>query len=431
MHYLNDSMFRKPFIKCPFCSEVQFGVAIVNGNRYFRRCNNCFRPTGHEKSYEYTLPPVSKKIIYLDQFAVSNMMKSVKKRKESGTSAADGDYFLELYKKLDRLTSAQLILCPSSQAHSSESVLSKKFEEFKRMYDNLSYGKSFYAFETIERFQISKLLRSWNDGKENVEWDFNPEKIMHSTINEWEDSIFITASEHYMVMFKPSILERRDNITERLAVVAHRWSGEKGRSFDQWFREEGLAYGPAILKQYFEHISSMQRIKVGKSPLSIENLLGSPQTDIVVETYTYLCKNYTSKEALQKTFEFFDSDVLLDIPFNEIASLIWAAVARKISAGQKRMPDGAMDQDIETISNLLPYCDALLIDRECHALLSEEPVRTRLEKYNTRVFSASNIREFMDFLDGIEKGASEEHLKAVEEVYGTDWRDPYLTMYDK
>ena len=67
-----------PFGQCPRCeAPEEFGVLEVADDRYMRRCRRCFHT-------EITLlPPLSKKIIYLDQMAISDMMKAINPREEA------------------------------------------------------------------------------------------------------------------------------------------------------------------------------------------------------------------------------------------------------------------------------------------------------------------------------------------------------------
>ena len=37
----------------------------------------------------------------------------------------------------------------------------------------------------------------------------------------------------------------------------------------------------------------------------------------------------------------------------------------------------------------------------------------------------------MEYLDSIEKGATKDHLKLINDVYGENWAEPYWTMYEK
>ena len=58
-----------PFKACPKCGHETFGVITISKDSYSRRC----RDLAHGK--RILCRPVRKKIIYLDQYVVSNLMK--------------------------------------------------------------------------------------------------------------------------------------------------------------------------------------------------------------------------------------------------------------------------------------------------------------------------------------------------------------------
>ena len=74
------------------------------------------------------------------------------------------------------------------------------------------------------------------------------------------------------------------------------------------------------------------------------------------------------------------------------------------------------------------HCDAMFIDNECRNILSEKPLCDDI-KYGTKVFSLSNKKEFLKYLNEIRQSASEEHIKAVEEVYGPNCAKPYWGIF--
>ena len=67
-HFDPRMFIEKPFVGCPKCGQPEYGVLDVRHHRYTRRCRACWHTD------EYPLPPVLKKIVYLDQFAITNLM---------------------------------------------------------------------------------------------------------------------------------------------------------------------------------------------------------------------------------------------------------------------------------------------------------------------------------------------------------------------
>lgn len=117
---------RPPFIKCPNCHNNSFGILLIRTDRFWRRCKECLFPRPDEKIESFPLPPIKKKIIYLDQFAISNMMKVLNPEiKSHGRNQVDIFWF-ELFKKLDLLCKLQLIICPHSDIHTDESIVTKE-----------------------------------------------------------------------------------------------------------------------------------------------------------------------------------------------------------------------------------------------------------------------------------------------------------------
>lgn len=72
--------------------------------------------------------------------------------------------------------------------------------------------------------------------------------------------------------------------------------------------------------------------------------------------------------------------------------------------------------EVQMIGALLPYCDAMYLDRQCHGLVIESPVADRISAYRTKIFSGRNKDDFIDYLREIEAGAPDEHLALVREV---------------
>jgi hypothetical protein len=127
------------------------------------------------------------------------------------------------------------------------------------------------------------------------------------------------------------------------------------------------------------------------------------------------------EQLLSKASEYFLSPHLRHVPSIRISSMLYAALARKVAGGQKRPPSRGMANDVEVLSALLPYCNAMFVDKECHALLSEEPLRSELG-FGIKVFSLNNKQDFLVYLKDIEKSASQDLMMALVELYGDSWR---------
>ena len=81
-----------------------------------------------------------------------------------------------------------------------------------------------------------------------------------------------------------------------------------------------------------------------------------------------------------------------------------------------KLPTKGFFTDVDVISCLLPYCDAMFLDVECWSYLSELKRSGKLS-YDARVFSLRTKNEFADYLDGLSARASLEHRRLVREIY--------------
>jgi hypothetical protein len=134
-------------------------------------------------------------------------------------------------------------------------------------------------------------------------------------------------------------------------------------------------------------------------------------------------------EVGDQTLAFLNSDIFRDTPFNRISTRLFAMIAYRAANGQKRPPGRGIGNDIDVVSSLMPYCDAMFIDNECRGLLSNVPKKYALG-YTTRIFSRGNGDEFLDYIKSIEAAADPTILREVRAVYGDDWPTPFLRIYE-
>ena len=71
----------------------------------------------------------------------------------------------------------------------------------------------------------------------------------------------------------------------------------------------------------------------------------------------------------------------------------------------------------------------MFVDKEISHLVKQRELREELGP-TVRFFSLRRDEksEFLNYLDNIERSASSEHLRLVEEVYGPDWPTPYVDL---
>lgn len=460
-----------PFVTCPKCDSQRFGVLMVNCKNYIRRCQDCMYPNQHRgEHYSIPLPSLRKKVIYLDQFAISNMVmaldpESKAHREGKFAPGTAGERWLTVYEKLYRLYWLQLIVCPHSIFHVEESLVAPHMQKkFKRFYELLSHNNSFHSPQSIQDAQIYHYAEHWAKGEEADFSAMEPESVTRDPIHVWNEKFIVTVGHKWTMKDIEEQKKTREQGYKSLGAIAARWRAEQ-KTFQQYFAEEGASYGRAVMKTYYHYL--MRKMCAIFFPAKVEDLmreknielveaihphvqlvngihkgffdaglrneeqeipasmiamfqqLGVPQEQITMANIHSIMQSagLPDTRAMQKVGELLLSNNLYEkVPYVRIQSLLWADLAVRIRQSTHD-PNRGTFNDVELISTLLPYCDAMMVDWEwCNALWSK-PVRERLG-YETQVFAPKCMQEFCAYLDAIEATASPEHLQQVAEVYG-------------
>ena len=375
-----------PYIICPKCGKELFGVLNIGPRHYSRRCKECLYPSHGEPPANFELPELQKKVIYIDQCAISEMMKALNPKTKAHQKGSVDNFWVSLFERLDSLCKLQLVICPDSLYHMNESLVSPYYEPLKRMYEQLSNSVSFYDKATIERFQLYYHAKNWIMGKPEEKIDLDVKRIVHGNINAWQDMLIISVKQDYGTDWIDQIRVDRERVSEGLIEVFKRWQSEKSKAFDDWFDEECMGYGKIILRSYTKYLEVYTQIVSGQVKLTIDNLF-PPDSIILIKQIQDVFRESSVAECdiWPKTIEYLTSPYLKDVPFLKISSMLFAALARKAAAGQKRLPNRGMVNDFTIVSSLLPYCDAMFIDNECRSYLQEHPLYDEID-YGTAVF---------------------------------------------
>ncbi|MDD4027120.1 MAG: hypothetical protein PHO75_02930 [Candidatus Shapirobacteria bacterium] len=408
-----------PYIKCPKCGGNEYGVLMINSKDYRRRCNGCMY------SESYKLPALSKKIVYIDQNALSNMMKSINPETEAYKKGNLDPFFKSLFELLDRLNKYQLIICPDSINHYNESVSSQFYKSLRRVYEQLSHGTSFEFPETIKRFQIHNNFLEWLG--ENPQ-PITKDNVIHGSLNEWQDRLIVSVDMGSQTEDAVGNNDYKNRLHENMISVFERWKTEKNRNFNDWYEEERNAIGPAILRTYVEGFLKYSQEGYNESTL---NFMTSFVSVLFTELKSVLIKRgYNDDDALLKIREYLNSDYFKETSYLKISSMLYASIAKSAANGRKNPPSPGMDNDIEVISSYSNYCDAMFLDKECHSYLNQQPLKKELG-LSDKTFSVNNKEDFLKYLQSILDDCPKEHLKLIDEVYGNDWGEPFIEMFEK
>lgn len=411
-----------PFSSCPKCGRETFGVLSIFPRHYVRRCRECWHTARTD------LPKLSKRVVYVDQLGISEMMKALNPRTKAHQGGRVDPRWREVFRRLDRLVKLQLIVCPESEFHRRESTVAPFDDALKRMIGLLSGGVTFRDEAWIESLQIQDHCQNWINGRPDAAVDLSVERVTIGNLNGWTDRFILSANLGSSDEWLETLREQRGLIYEQFAEIFEGWRTNP-RSFDEWFAAEVAGYGRGVVRIYCEHLARVASIAAGLEALSLEVVFPPPALSIIGAIRRLLSDAGVLESGLwTRIGEYLTSDSLRLVPFLKIRAMLYAALARKAAAGRRRPPDRGFASDVTMVSVLLPYCDAMVLDNEVAGYLGEQPLATELN-YGTRSFSRNSLDEMIEYLEGIEASMPTSHVEKVSEVYGQGWAEPFESVY--
>lgn len=412
-----------PFWTCPPCArEESFGVLMISGHRYTRRCKAC------RHTQTFPLPPLKKRVVYLDQFVLSNIVKAIDPDTAAVTKKRIDQFYVDTFAKLFRLCEMQLLVCPASPLHRTESTLSVSFEKIKRLYRVLSQGVHLLDSETIRHAEIvcaakRHLKRDHDAVTRDIVVRGNPDK--------WEDSMQINLDAPPLPGYEEALRRAKARKYEGFQQLHSHWQAGDRKAFADSYREQRMALGSYMRARWTEIVQRAFRAQQDSSELTEQDATAFWEPEMRLLSALVSLFRESDGDPYERIWSFLQSDELDDVPYLRISSSLFAAFARRVAAGMK-LPSKAPYADIDMISAYLPFCDALFVDLEMHSLLREQPLQKDLN-FGSKVFSLRSKQDFLMYLDNVESSATTEHLQTVREIYGepmdltqADWRQFFV-----
>jgi hypothetical protein len=337
-------------------------------------------------------------------------------------------FWKELFEILGAVCHLQLVACPESREHQYESLTSPFYKALKRTYEHFSHGVGFHDAETIRIRQVAALARAWLKN-ETANFDFEPESITSDRLHVWSDRIFVTA-DATLSGAVDELRTRRSKSHQGLQEFFERWGKEK-KSFKEVFAVE-KQFGLNLAQMYAHDFQKREQMAVlmmrGQTP-PLDDILPSRAENLVRNLQLIFQQEVGQKQGNEKLREFLQSSAINEAPFNLIGAAMYASLAAKAAGGQREIPNQGTSTNINIVSTLLPYCDAMFVDNKCRALLQDIP-RDYALPYACKIFSPKTGADFIRYLTDIRDSVTPDHLNLVEEVYGPNPMKPQSGIYD-
>lgn len=391
---------REPMWDCPACHSRAFGVLSIGGNTYMRRCNDC----DHEKRFD--LPPLSKKIIYLDQVAISLLVKV-----EHGRAP---EKWRQVRQAIERARRAEAIVIPYSEFHERESVADRSFaEDLKKLYRHLSMGVSYHLTNRVEQSQIYDALKLF--AKEPLRETDPWHHVLDRNPNVWTEDYFITMNMPDVANQAARFQAVKKQIEAEVKSLNETYKNTRA-TFDEQYALEERQVGLNIWELYRQDRARFQAATTPEEMVDVM-LYGSSFADtgrIILDFFKE--RGYIGEARGRKFAEFIASPEFKAQDHVRIGSAMFAGLAMKVKGGRGLVQTNDFI-DISAIEYYAPSCDAMFIDNSMCHLITTNPVRDRLA-LKTKFFCSKTIDDFVSYLQQLETEVPHTVRAAVEVLHG-------------
>lgn len=396
----NFTFERGPFSTCEKCAKNTFGNLSVGGNTLTKRCSNC----RHTK--RLPLPPLDKKVIYLDQFAFS-LIHNV--RTDGRLPKGHEEFAVQLHDQLRRLVLLQQIVLPHSDIHSDETTVWSKGNELRATYEFFGGDVRLVDSITIETNQILDAAVSFaNNGP--VLSEFSVDDALEDERNSWLSDMHISVESDFSA-FADDIRNTRQELFQRVLELAALWST---MSFRQVLDRELNGSGGDKVRAFF---NAQDARKSNDGTLILTGELTGIEIEVIELRRIMMEAGATEEKAIESILLFWNSEHFRSLPHHKISSYLFAATARRVAAGGKKIINEGMMNDVRAISSYAPYLDAMFIDKTSEAILEERELREGLS-YRSKIFSFKTKNGFLEYLGGLEESTPSNVKELCKSIYG-------------
>ncbi|WP_430471310.1 hypothetical protein [Thalassospira lucentensis] len=380
---------------CPSCgAKHKFGIVDVRGSFVLKGCEGC------QYKERQRLPPLKKKVVYLDQFFLSHAFRG------------NDDRFSAAAVRLEKIAQYQLLVAPYSTLHEDETDLWKRREELLGFIQKVSRGHEFVADYKLDETQIFKAFQAWTNGEES-KYILEENDVFEDEIHTWEGYFRINVDRYR----KDRELSRslKSQSVSSLIDMFDDWR-ESQSTFEEDVLLELNDAAKGYLTTYFSYASRM-------SQGDFSAVLNAPVMSIVVQNLLRsIPRNISEEKRLQTILAFFSSDHFRSVPGEELSARIFASLKKMVKTGAYKNKKKAKEKlsgffyDVRHVAKYGPYCDAFFADKAMAELLSAPEIDFS-RRYGVQVFTVDTIDEFYVWLDQLEENMSDEHKAGLKQAY--------------
>jgi len=389
-----DSTLDK-YLPRPQCDSCRKGVVrpvdVMNGRVVFS-CSNrphCFFTAFAE------LPPLTKKVIYLDTSIVSKMAKA-KARGET-----DAPEF-KLYEALRRATARNLIICPGSTIVETEAEFAAMSDTIIDMSRQLSDPGLHHELQ-VKEIQLFRALDRWLAG-EPAAMELTPpwQDAFESNPHVWHSTFNVQCNIRTPEDFVASARAAKTATLPQIEEAYHAYERD-GFTFKQIVEVEERGFPEAVRINGRNMYAA--RLAYVKSETDNVHMWWSSTFDKLVRAIQH-DTTCTLDVALRRAIDFLVSPHARSTPYAYIGGRLQAQLAMLCRGNQPRLPDDGDHYDIEHMATFVPYVDIFIADKFFAGIANQKNLRIG-DSFGTEVRSLvpKEMPDFIAWLDGLADGS--------------------------
>jgi hypothetical protein len=385
---------------CPSCKgKNSFGNVSVSHDHVLRGCQQCRYQSA------VPLPPIQKKVIYLDQFFFSHAFRGGDKQ------------FVNAAEHIKQAVHLQLVVAPFSSIHEDEAHLWRGYDgrdhdQLMKFIKATARGIQFYKPYAIEEKQIYKAWSDFLKGKV-VDCSLEDEDAIEGSISDWDDYFWVDVNMYLRDVDRARISKQQS--VDTLVKLFDEWK-ISANTFEQ---DVAVEMGDAAKNYLSSYLHMVRRLSVGDFSAAINSPIAA---NVVQNMLRWLPKEQPLADKLSLCSQFFSSDHFNQVPFLWIEARMFATLKDMVKRGAYANRDDArirlsgIFEDIKHIATYAPYCDAFVMDAPMAEMVRHPNIRLE-QRFGVKVFSRSNWNDFLNWLHSLEKSMSEEHMRGIDAAY--------------
>lgn len=417
---------------CPCCSKsFYFKINKKIDSIILGQCSEC------KNNLKIVLPKLTKKLVYLDQWFVSNLFNE-----------KTGVQFEKLINKLENLVSLQKIVVIVSPVHVGETA-NITFTEKQRLiwgkFNSLSKGEISKNKQDIYVSQSKRMIL----GEEEM---FLWSDILVNNPHEWSISkYFINGISVHLfsnlekVKLQKILSPSTESLNEEMKKIIHNQASGIDLNSSE---NECLQYVKKLwlhdLRDAISYYKKVNKI-IGDNKNERDGLLPNQGSGFypVIKSIIDTCRLSSEKISVDNILTRLRRSN--NIPKCMNLSLALQAL-RLHSALQSLKRNGSLTKnkkkfsreygvsssnDASHISTYVPYVDVFITDNSARKLLQKEIVKKHLSNQTCKIFSNNNMDIFEKHLDELLESKQENNIELTLKIIGSQRKHQRMRMYKK